>query len=205
MRSRRVPSFRAPALTATLALLVAAACSAHATEEEAELMAELLGLRPGLTVADVGAGDGQFGEALARRLAGSGRVFLTEIDEDELRRLRERRDDSDLGNMTVIAGTATETGLPDACCDAILLRLVYHHMTHAEEMRAGLVRALRPEGLVLIVEMDSDSHGIEPQRLVDEMTADGFAVVSRHPEWGGHGDHYAVLFRRAETAGWPGE
>lgn len=198
--AREPPRLWPVALAAVLALQVSVACSAHSPEEESDQIAALLDLRPGLEVADVGAGDGDYGEALARRLEGSGRVYLTEIDEDELGKLRRLRDRSELGNLVVVEGTATETGLPDACCDAILLRLVYHHMTEGAEMRAALARALRPAGRILIIEMDRETHGLDPDRLVEEMTADGFVVVSRHPEWGGHGDHYAVLFRAAAPA-----
>lgn len=184
------------ALFATLSLLLAAACSAHPPEEEAGSIADLLRLRPGMAVADVGAGDGEWGEALARALDGSGHVYLTEIDDDELRKLRDRVDGSELDNMSVVEGFADRTGLPEACCDAMLLRFVYHHMSDRLAMRSSIKRSLRPGALLLIVEIDDDGHGIETERLVGEMTADGFTLVSRHPQWGGDLEDYAVLFRR---------
>ena len=153
-------------------------------------------LRPGMRVADVGAGDGEWGEAIARRLEISGHVYLTEVDDGELLKLRQRLEDSALDNMSVVVGSADEIGLPDACCDAMLLRLVYHHMSDRPAMRASLRESLRSAALLVVIELHQNAHGIDSQRLVDEMTADGFQVVSRHPDWGGHDDHYAVVFRR---------
>ena len=50
--------------------------------------------------------------------------------------------------MSVVVGKPNDTVLPEACCDAILLRQVYHRFTHPKEMRASLQQSLRPEGLL---------------------------------------------------------
>jgi ubiquinone/menaquinone biosynthesis C-methylase UbiE len=198
-----MPALRsACTLTALLAAatLFAPFAVAHPADEEAAEITRLLRLRPGMSAADVGAGDGEWGETMARVLGSTGRMFLTEIDEDELHKLRDRVEESDLETMSVVAGKAEETGLPDACCDAILLRLVYHHMSDRAAMRDSLRHSLRPDGLLLIIEMDRDGHGFDAESLVEEMTADGFELVSRHPDWGAHSYQYAVVFRPA-TAG----
>ena len=196
MRSRGLERCRSAGLCAALSILLATPGAAHPREEEVERIAELMQLRPGMRVADVGAGDGEWGEAIARRLEISGHVYLTEVDDGELLKLRQRLEDSALDNMSVVVGSADEIGLPDACCDAMLLRLVYHHMSDGEAMRTSLKESLRSAALLVVIELHQNGHGIDSQRLVDEMTADGFQVVSRHPDWGGHDDHYAVVFRR---------
>ena len=101
------------------------------------------------------------------------------------------------------------TGLPDACCDVILLRLVYHHFVRPEEMRASLRNALRPGGLIAVIDVapqttwrdlpevpDRGGHGIPPEDLIDEMTSDGFEVVDRRENWNGEEDRFCVIFRR---------
>jgi ubiquinone/menaquinone biosynthesis C-methylase UbiE len=196
MQTGEFQSLRLAGLTAALSIFLAATGAAHPPAEECETIAQLMHLQPGMTVADVGAGDGEWGEALAHKLETSGHVYLTEIDDGELIKLRQRLQDSELENMSVVVGSKDATGLPDACCDAMLLRLVYHHMSDRAAMRASLKQSLRADALLVVIELDQNGHGIEAQRLVDEMTADGFQVVSRHPDWGGHGDHYAVVFRR---------
>lgn len=200
LRDERSLQERAATLIAVLGLGLGLAALAitpvHA--DEADQIAELLELQPGLRVADVGAGDGEFGEALARRLGASGHLYLNEIDDGELIKLRRLLERSDLGNMSLVVGEADDSRLPQACCEAILLRLVYHHMSHPDAMRASLHRSLRPGGLLLVIEMDDEDHGTPIERLVSEWSADGFEVVAEHLDWHRHGNHYAILFRRSE-------
>jgi ubiquinone/menaquinone biosynthesis C-methylase UbiE len=165
--------------------------------DEADQISELMNLQAGMRVADVGAGDGEWSEELARRVDESGHVYINEIDEEDLIKIRKRLERAHLGNMSIVVGEANDTRLPEACCDAILLRLVYHHMSSPDEMRVSLYRALRPDGLLLVIEKEErDGHGIMADQLVAEMTADGFKLVSQHPEWQGKDEFYAVVFTR---------
>jgi len=176
---------------------------------ESERIVALLQLRPGMTVADVGAGDGRYSVELARAVGPGGKVLATEIEQDKLDRIERRAGGDGLTNITTVLGTQEGTGLAAGCCEAILLRLVYHHFAEPAPMRASLRQALRPGGQLLVVDTlpqrswrklegvpDRGGHGIQPEDLVEELTADGFAVVSRHDEWPGEDDAYAVLFQR---------
>ncbi len=199
-------------LTATLVpLLLAGGCtiSRAAVAAESDRIAEVLGLQPGMQVADVGAGDGEWSEELARRVGESGHVYATEVDEDDLDDIRERLEDAELNNVTVVLGDQQSTGLPDGCCDAVLLRLVYHHFTDPAPMRESLRRALRPGGVLAIIDIVPQSgwrdlpgvperggHGIPPTALVEEMTANGWTEIARYDDWPGDEDHYCVVFRR---------
>lgn len=182
--------------TVSLLLALVACAMAPVSADESDRIAELLELEPGMHAADVGAGDGELGEAMARRLGLDGHLYLNEVDEGELAKLRRRLERSELRNMSLVEGEPDDARLPTACCQAILLRFVYHHMSHQAEMRASLRRSLRPGGLLLIIEMDDAGHGTPFDRLITEWTGDGFEVVSRHPRWQGNGDDYAVLLRR---------
>jgi ubiquinone/menaquinone biosynthesis C-methylase UbiE len=165
-------------------------------------------------VADVGAGDGEWAELLAREVGSAGHVFATEVDETEIGKIEERVKKAGLANVTAILGTAQKTGLPDECRDAVLLRMVYHHFTEPARMRASLRAALRPGAPLVVIDTEPQSgwptlsgvkdrqgHGIAEEQLVQEMTADGFEVVSRHPDWAGSGDRYCVVFRRSPANG----
>jgi precorrin-6B methylase 2 len=90
---------------------------------------QVLILETGKAVADVGAGKGELTFALASEVGPKGRVFSTEIDPERLRRLRQAVLAAQLDNVTVVEARSTETGLPANCCDAIVLRRVYHHLT----------------------------------------------------------------------------
>ncbi len=192
-------------------LVLAAACAtSHASANEAEQIADALGLTPGMTVADVGAGDGEWAVELAVRVGETGRVYATEVDEDDLEESRERLEDTGLGNATTVLGGQNDTGLPADCCDAVLLRLVYHHFTDPAPMRASLRRALKPGGLIAVIDIlpqshwpeldgvkDRGGHGISPGEVLADMTGDGFELVARYDDWGDdEEDHFCIVFRK---------
>jgi SAM-dependent methyltransferase len=184
---------------------------AFGLSSERERLVAALGLQEGMHIADVGAGDGEWTERLAEEVGSAGHVWATEIDSDDLEKIENRASRAGLENVTVVLGTETDTGLADDCCEAILLRMVYHHFTHPAPMRASLRRALRPGALLAVIDLqprgdwggvdgvpDRGGHGIRDEELVEEMTSDGFEVVGRYEDWNGSGNRYCVVFRRAE-------
>jgi len=190
-------------------LLVAGCSSGGDSAAELDLIIEALQLEPGLVVADVGAGDGEWAVQLAQYVGQEGHVWATEVDGGEFEDIESRVLDASLDNVTVVLGDQSTSGLPPDCCDAILMRLVYHHFTRPEKMRANLRQALKPNGLLAIVDIapqsswrdlpgvpDRGGHGIPPADLIREMTTDGFAVVSRQDNWNGDEDRFCVVFRR---------
>ena len=192
-----------------LPMLGTACTAARAPVIEADRIAEVLALQPGMWVADVGAGDGQWTRDLARRVGEDGRVYSTEVDEEDVEEIREVADSAGLTNVTALLGQANDSGLPEACCDAILLRLVYHHFTDPASMRASLRQALRRDGLIAVIDItpqsswrdlpdvpDRGGHGIPHGDLVREMTSEGFEVVLREDDWNGDDDRFCVVFRR---------
>ena len=151
--------------------------------------------RDGL-VADVGAGKGRFTVDLARSVGEGGRVFATEVDAADIETIKETVAAERLENVTVVLGDQQQTGLPQACCDAILLRLVYHHFTDPAAMRRSLWRALQPGGRIAVIDVppqpgwrklegvpERGGHGIAIEELVADMRAQGFEVAARHDTW----------------------
>jgi SAM-dependent methyltransferase len=207
----RTPSgpFAAAALAAVLA-----GCASPAHTSESSRLLEALALQPGQRVADVGAGNGEWAERLARSVGESGHVWATEVEADKVEKLASRLRDAGLLNFTTLLGDQRDTGLPEGCCDAILLRLVYHHFTEPATMRAGLRRALRPGGRLVIVDTaprsgwrelpsvpDRGGHGIPLDDLIAEVSADGFELIERHDDWAGGEAEYCAVFRLAVVDG----
>lgn len=192
-----------------LALLVIGCTAGRVSADELERLVEILQLRPGSTVADVGAGNGNWAVNLAEFVGDEGHVWATEVEPDDIEDIEGRIPDSFAENITVVLGDQSDTGLPENCCDAILLRMVYHHFTRPAEMRASLRRALRPDGLIAIIDItpqnawrdlpevpDRGGHGIPHGDLIREMTSEGFEVVLREDDWNGDDDRFCVVFRR---------
>jgi len=115
--------------------------------------------------------------------------------------------DEHVDNVSVVAGTQADTGLPDDCCDGILLRRVYHHFQDPAAMRESLKRALRDGGLLLVIDFgpkrwrrpegvppSRTGHGIPKDLLVSEMEDAGFRLVESL-DWSG--SDYALVFRES--------
>ena len=124
------------------------------TADEVERLAAWLEVKPGTRVADVGAGDGTFAVALARRVGPSGHVYATELDDERLADIRQAATAARLSNVTVIEGAVSSTNLPEACCDALFSRVVYHHLTDPAAINADIFRALRPGGRLVIIDFE---------------------------------------------------
>lgn len=167
----------------------------YALEQSGQIIAALE-LSPTSVVADVGAGRGEWAVTLAERLGPEAHVFATEIDPGLLDDTRQLMAGVGVRNVTPVLGGSAHTGLPDECCDAILLRLVYHEMREPESMLAGLLRALRPGGTIAVIENPGDGeHGTDPDRIVADFTAAGFDVLRRVEGWSVD-RQYCLLFTR---------
>jgi ubiquinone/menaquinone biosynthesis C-methylase UbiE len=168
---------------------------------------QVLALKEGMVVADVGAGKGELTLAVAREVGSKGRVFATEIDAARLRRLGERSAGFD--NITVVPAQSRETGLPQGCCDAIVLRRVYHHLSDPSSINASLLRSLRPGGMLVIIDLPPPfswlrgSLGVPAQAVIDEIKAGGFEPVQLISDWPGRGplESYCAVFRRPLAGG----
>jgi 2-polyprenyl-3-methyl-5-hydroxy-6-metoxy-1,4-benzoquinol methylase len=169
--------------------------------EQAELdapkLVEVLGVEPGMTIADIGAGGGAMSVVLGHWNRG-GRVFATDITPHALRWTRDYVKKEGLTNVTVIEGAAAATNLPDGCCDAVFLRHVYHHITEIAAFNASLRASLKPGGRLAIMDFEGRpnpaqipkgvpanrlGHGIPPAVVVDEVTAAGFTHVRTIDAW----------------------
>ena len=176
---------------------------------EEDRLAEVLGAAPGRTIAEIGAGDGTFSVAIARRLLPGGTLYSTELDPNRLREIQERADREQLGNVVVVAAAPAATNLPDGCCEAVFMRNVYHHLADTAAFDRSLRQALRPGGRVAVIDFPPRSfshlegdegaegrrtgHGVTPRSVAREMERAGFVVERIDEDWGGR--TFLVLLR----------
>ena len=186
---------RAAAASLAVALFVCATATAQQTaltdaqiksaEIEVPQLVELLELKPGMTVADVGAGFGAWTMRLARELGPTGRVYATDLGAAQIAALRDVTRREQLNNVTVIEGAVSSSNLPALCCDAVLIRDAYHHFTEPDTLIRSLAASLKPGGRLVVIDFpprpDSEvpagvpanrrGHGVPPEIVQREVGA----------------------------------
>jgi ubiquinone/menaquinone biosynthesis C-methylase UbiE len=176
---------------------------AYSTEDardrlgEAEETMQLAGVRKGMWVADVGAGQGYYTVRLARVVGAKGRVLAEDIVGDVTDQLTDRVQRERLDNVAVKLGTPDDPMLPAQTFDRIFLVHMYHEVASPYaflwHMRAGL----KPDGLVVVVDADRpvNRHGMPPQQLKCELAALNLKPVKFAMLTGG--ETYFMAFRIA--------
>ena len=111
-----------------------------------------MGLAPGSTVADIGAGDGFFTTRLARAVGPTGKVYAVDISQGALDRLGRRVREEGLTNVEPILGSTSDPRLPAGSIDAALIVNAYHEMREHQAMLEAIRRALKPDGRLVILD-----------------------------------------------------
>lgn len=180
----------------------------YSTEEarddrrEAETVMDKAAIAPGMTVADIGAGEGYYTVRLAARVGDDGRVLAQDIDGDALRRLGARVEGERLENVSIALGAADDPRLPPASFDRIFMVHMYHEITEPYAFLWRMRPALREGGQVIVVDVDRpvDQHGIAPQLLFCEFERMGFRLVEfdLKPEIAGYYAQFEARGQRPE-------
>jgi len=197
-----------------LELLSVRADDAEREAQEAARIAELLQLGPGHEVADIGAGDGEWTLQLAAKVGPNGHVYATEIKQDLVDKIGKEAERAGFNNVSAILSGQRDAGLPVDCCDAMLIRKVYHHFTDPAAINGRLIEALRPGGRVAIIDHTTflservkgvpenrSGHGLESDILTREVRAAGFEVEKIVQPWMDEAHVYCILARRPLLGG----
>jgi len=144
---------------------------------EADRVMRLLGIKPGLDIADIGAGSGYYTIRLARRVGSQGHVYAEDVVPDYLDRLGRRVSGEGLaGSVTIIRGEPHDPRLPAGSLDLALLVHMYHEVAQPYGLLWNLRPALRPEARVAVIDArkETASHGTPPGLLKCELAAVGY-------------------------------
>jgi SAM-dependent methyltransferase len=164
---------------------------------EAEQVMNLAGVKAGMSLADVGAGEGYYTVRLARVVGAKGRVLAEDIMPDVRDQLSDRVQRQRLDNVAVKLGTADNPMLPAGSFDRVFLVHMYHEVASPYAFLWHLREGVKPDGLVIVVDSDRPvrQHGIPPAQVKCELGALGLQPVKFSVLSGG--DVYFMAFRIA--------
>jgi len=154
-------------------------------EERVSLLLVNMNLKPGETVADIGAGSGYHVVRMAPLVAPSGRVKAIDIQQEMLDFMAEKARKMKLKNVDIVLGSEKSLGLPPSSVDKMLLVDVYHEFAFPKEMGQSMYEALKPGGLIFLIEYRTEDpdvpikrvHKMTEKQAIAEMKAAGFTFV----------------------------
>jgi ubiquinone/menaquinone biosynthesis C-methylase UbiE len=161
---------------------------------------DLLKIKEGSGVADIGAGSGWFTVRAARRVGTGGTVYAVEINPDYLRHIQQRSRKEDLANIRTVLGKEDDPTLPAQSVDAVLILKTYHEIAQPILLLAHLRGAMRPGALLGIIDRygKGNDHGIDSKLVISEAGRAGFRLISQHDFVKADGMDYFLIFETQE-------
>jgi ubiquinone/menaquinone biosynthesis C-methylase UbiE len=172
------------------------------SEEAPDRALDALDIKPGTTVADVGAGVGYLTVRLAKRVGPTGKVYANDIQPGMLERLKKNIEANRLANVETVLGTETDPRLPPSAIDLVLLVDVYHELSQPQAMLAKIREALKPDGRLVLFEYKKEDpaipireeHKMSVADVKTELEAEGFRLVKVH---GNLPRQHILVFRKS--------
>jgi SAM-dependent methyltransferase len=176
------------------------------SEENVEGALDAIGLKPGMTVAEVGAGTGYVSLRMAKRVSPGGKVYANDLQPEMLGLLRDNAAKGGITNVQTVLGSETDPKLPDGQIDLIILVDVYHEFSQPQKMLQGMRRALKPEGRLVQLEYRKEDpnvpilpdHKMSVTEAKTEVEAEGFKlgpVIETLPR------QHILIYTKAATKG----
>jgi len=158
---------------------------------------DILKIKEGSRVADIGAGSGWFTVRAARRVGARGAVYAVEINEEYLKHIAERASKEQLSNIQTVLGREDDPALPEKSVDAVLILKTYHEIAEPIRLMRNLRRSLSAGALVGIIDRNGtgDDHGLDDRKVISEMERAGFALVEQHDFVKPDAMDYFLVFR----------
>lgn len=143
---------------------------------------DVLGIKEGSSVADIGAGSGWFTVRAAKRVGNGGAVYAVDINSEAVKYIDDRAKRENLANIKTILGKEDDPLLPANSVDAVLLLKTYHEVAQPIRLLKHTREAMRPGALLGIIDRNgaADNHGISKATIIEEAGRAGFALVAEH-------------------------
>jgi SAM-dependent methyltransferase len=157
---------------------------------------DILGVTPGKTVADIGAGSGWFTVRAARRVTDSGVVYAVDINPKAISYIENRAKRQQLPNIKTILGKSDNAELPQDSIDAVLLLKTYHEVAEPVALLRNLKGSLRAGAKVGIIDRNGngEDHGVGRDTVVDEANEAGYQLSGQYDFVKGDKMDYFLVF-----------
>ena len=156
-------------------------------EERCSVMLANLKLKTGMTVCDMGCGNGFYSLKMARMVGPAGTILGVDVQPEMLKFLRTRMENEGIENITPILGSFHNPHLPRNTGDMILMVDVYHELSHPEIMLRAMRDSLKPDGQIILLEYREEDkkvpikplHKMSKSQIIKEYTANGFRIADQ--------------------------
>ncbi len=161
---------------------------------------DILGIKEGAQVADIGAGSGWFTVRAARRVGSGGTIYAVEINQDYLKHIEARAVQENLPNIHTVLGKEDDPLLPANSIDAVLILKTYHEIAQPIRLLKHTREAMRANGLLGIIDRNGkgNDHGLNRDVVVKEAARAGFSLVETYDFVKPDGMDYFLVFRPKE-------
>ncbi|MBA2341047.1 MAG: class I SAM-dependent methyltransferase [Pyrinomonadaceae bacterium] len=158
---------------------------------------DILKIKEGSNVADIGAGSGWFTVRAARRAGASGTIYAVEINEDYIKYIERRAAREKLSNIRTVMGREDDPRLPARSVDAALILKTYHEIAQPVRVLKRLRAAMRERALLGIIDRNGkgDDHGLNSEQVIREAEQAGFALVEQYDFVKPDGMDYFLVFQ----------
>lgn len=143
---------------------------------------DAVGIKPGMIIGEVGAGEGRMTVWLAERVGDDGKVYANDINEESLKHLNRRCEGDAIGNIQTVLGEVEHARLPKNTLDIAFMINVYHHLARPVPLIKSVRPSLKPGGLLAIVDRDPEksggagNHNTPRERLIRQVESSGFVL-----------------------------
>lgn len=160
---------------------------------------DVLGLAPGKSAADIGAGSGWFTVRAARRVGAGGVVYAVDINPEAIQYIRKRAGKEQLQNVKTILSKPDDPLLPVNSVDSVLLLKTYHEVAHPVVLLRNLRAALRPGAKVGVIDRNGngEDHGVGSDVVIREAKEAGYTLVDKYDFVKGDKMDYFLVFAAA--------
>lgn len=161
---------------------------------------DILGIKAGSSVADIGAGSGWFTVRAARRAGEGGLVYAVEINPDYLKYIEDRVAREKLPNVRTVLGKEDDPQLPAGSLDAVLILKTYHEVARPIPLLTHLRQSMRAGARLGIIDRNGkgDDHGIDADSIIREAGRAGFQLVEQYDFVKPDGMDYFLVFRASD-------